>query len=456
MLVLARLVKDGMFTDGVLYASVAHNLAIGKGSFWHPYFDKYMFPFFHQQPPLTFGIQALFFKLFGDSIYVERVYSFLTVCISAWLISKLWKIINAGKEESANMTWLPVLLWIIIPTCFWAYSNNMEENTMGVFILLSVLLIYKGLQKQNIALVVFGSAVTVLASLCKGFPGLFPIIIPVVYFVFTKHNYSKVKALVFSVVAIITPLVIYALLLMNDTVYSSLNAYLNDRVLHSIEEVSTVNSRFALLGQLFFIQLLPPISVVLLVLLVSGLKNVRVQFADIVYKRNILLFFIIGITASFPLIVTREQRAFYLVPSFPYYAIALALIAAPSVSSFIKRLNVESVLYKVLLGCSVVFVVVGLVVSGSGVGKVGRDADKLHDVYSFGKIIPAGSDVNVLAETWDDWSLHNYFVRSFNISLDMDSTKHEYFIFEKGLNKPQPPSYKILETGEKYDLYKRQ
>ncbi len=456
VLVFSRLVKDGMFTDGVLYAAIAHNLAIGKGTFWHPYFDNYLFTFFHQQPPLTFGLQALFYKTFGDSIYVERGYSFLTVCISALLITKIWKLINNDNEEWKSMSWLPVFFWIIMPACFFAYSNNLEENTMGVFILIAVLFIYKGLLKQRLGWVVLGSAFTVIASLCKGFPGLFPIVIPIFYFIVVKPKYNPINVIVFSGMAIIVPFIIYALLLANDTIYNSLTAYLNDRVINSIQQVSNVDTRFYLLIQLFFVQLMPPVIITAILLFAKGLKTVKAQFDDTTYKRNIKLFVLIGVSASFPLIVTKEQRVFYLVPSLPYYAIALSLIAVPALSIFIKKIDLKSNLYKLWVGLTSAFVVISLVVSCIGFGQAGRDKDKLHDVYAFGKMIPAGSDVNVSKDTWQDWSLHNYFVRSFNISLDMDSAKHEYYILDRSNNESQPAIFKTLVAkGEKYELYKR-
>ena len=80
--------------DGMLYTSVAHNLGNGIGTFWFPQFSLHNLAglnAFHEQPPLVFGIQAIFFKIFGDSMYVERVYTFITICITAFLINLLWK-----------------------------------------------------------------------------------------------------------------------------------------------------------------------------------------------------------------------------------------------------------------------------------------------------------------------------------------------------------------------------
>src|SRR3974390_1549393 len=87
-LVVPVLIKDGMFMDGMLYTCVAKNLSQGIGSFWLPRFSETLHPLFDQQPPLGFGIMAVFFKLFGTSIYVERFYSFVTLCLGAFLIAE--------------------------------------------------------------------------------------------------------------------------------------------------------------------------------------------------------------------------------------------------------------------------------------------------------------------------------------------------------------------------------
>ena len=445
-----------MFTDGVLYASVAHNLAIGKGTFWFPYFDNYMFTFFHQQPPLTFGIQALFFKAFGDSMYVERAYSFLMACISALLIAGIWRTVNTDNPAFKKMWWLPVLLWISIPTTSFAYINNLEENTMGVFILVSVLCIFKGLQEQKLVLVALGSAFTVLASLCKGFPGLFPIIIPLCYFIITKHNYSFIKALVFSVIAIITPVLIYSLLLTNNNAYTSLSAYLHDRVLHSIQNVSNVESRFDLIEQLFITQLSVPLAIAVLLVLVKGFKEFKFQFNNSTYTKTILLFVTIGISASFPLIITREQRIFYLAPSFPYYAIAIALAVAPIIDSFIQRLDLSSKTYKTFSTVTTCYLWAVLIFTYINVGKYGRDKEKLNDISAVGNAIPAGSYITVSDTTWQDWNLHNYFVRYYNISLDTDTNKHAYYLLDRNIDKKKPTNFKeLVLSGQRYNLYKR-
>ena len=188
------LIQDGMFMDAMLYTSVAHNLSLGYGTFWFPQFSLHNvagLAAFHEQPPLVFGIEALFFKLLGSSMYTERMYTFGTMLATAALMVQLWREsigTVAHTTTTARIAWLPLLLWITIPTAFWSYSNNMQENTMGVFTLVAVGCGFRGLRTmfaerfwRGVAWVVVSGVFVFLATLSKGFPGFFPVMLPAVY-----------------------------------------------------------------------------------------------------------------------------------------------------------------------------------------------------------------------------------------------------------------------------------
>ena len=179
VLTLPKLIQDGMFMDAMLYTSVSHNLSLGIGTFWFPQFSVHNLAglsSFHEQPPLIFGFQAIFFKILGDSLYVERFYTFLTLCITAFIIQLLWKEIYKNDQKLKRLGWLPIILWITIPVCFWSYSNNMHENSMGIFTLSAVLFIFKSFDtdKAHLKLYLRAGFFIFLATLSKGLPGFFP------------------------------------------------------------------------------------------------------------------------------------------------------------------------------------------------------------------------------------------------------------------------------------------
>jgi len=186
-LILPTLIKDGMFMDGQLYACVSKNLADGLGTFWFPFLCETCWNsgsgFFLEHPPLVYGIQSLFFKSLGDSIYVERFYSFLTAIITAYLILLTWKLILNDNSELRKLSWLPVLFWIITPVCFWSYQNNVQENTMGIFTLASVYFTLKWLNadgsatltvKRNTLIYLFLSGASIFLATFSSNSSVFP------------------------------------------------------------------------------------------------------------------------------------------------------------------------------------------------------------------------------------------------------------------------------------------
>jgi hypothetical protein len=86
-----------MFMDGVKYAAISRNMAEGIGSFWRPFFAHSFWlpydngPYFSGHPPLQFGLQALLFRLLGDTPVVENVYNLLILTTHIGLIAGIWK-----------------------------------------------------------------------------------------------------------------------------------------------------------------------------------------------------------------------------------------------------------------------------------------------------------------------------------------------------------------------------
>src|ERR1017187_2224795 len=78
--ILGRLIPEGMFVDGLVYSSIARNLAIGKGTFWHLY---YYSPF-TDHPPFGIAMESLLFMVIGDHYFTEKIF-----CLIIWLFT-IW------------------------------------------------------------------------------------------------------------------------------------------------------------------------------------------------------------------------------------------------------------------------------------------------------------------------------------------------------------------------------
>jgi 4-amino-4-deoxy-L-arabinose transferase-like glycosyltransferase len=454
ILLLPRLIQDGMFNDGMNYATIAHNLSNGIGSFWFPCYTKTVFTFYQQQPPLTFGIMSLFYDLFGSSMYVERFYSFLTACISAYIIVLIWRQMFRNNIELKRFSWLPVLFWIIIPVCFWSYSANMEENTMGIFVLLSVLFTIKGFDYSKYLYLVFAGISLFLAALCKGFPGLFPIVLPFLYYIINK-NISLKKTLLYTITLITVPFVIYFLILQNSQIYLSLTTYLDERVFNSIKNVSTYDNRFYIIIAL--LKNLSPLIVIALLLkfIFRNKDDNSMNFND--NNKLAIIFILLAFAGTLPLMITMEQKQYYFVAALPYYGLGFAAFLIPIVSSLIGKIDINKKSFKIFRIISVALLIFALIYSASFYGKTGRDKEQLHDVYLIGKVLPKGITINTSETIYPDWSMHNYFMRYYFISLVVSDKENDYYLIEKNDSADSLTNYSKVDIPTvKYDLYFKQ
>ncbi|HXC05812.1 MAG TPA: glycosyltransferase family 39 protein [Bacteroidia bacterium] len=454
LLLLPELVKDGMFADGVLYAAVARNEAHGLGSCWFPRFSETIFiPFFHQQPPLTFWILSLFYRVLGDSMYTERIYSLCCALISGGLISAVWKTVHNGNSILRKQSWLPVLFWIITPVCFYSFRNNLEENSLSVFTLLALLLIIHSLKKKPVLFLFSGACAIVLAMLCKGLPGLYPLAFPFLYWLVLR-TIPFTTMLIRSLQLLVFILILLFLLWLWPDARMSLGAYLHDRLLNSILHVDTGQGRLHLLVQLLADLGIPFLAGLLLYSLGSG-KAFLSLLPKKMEQKNALLFFLLGLCASLPLMVTREQRWFYTVPAIPAFGLAFSFLTAEGIHHGTKRITSQRSiqLLRFITGGFLVFVIGFAAVQ---VGKIRQDEETdIHDTYLLGKAIPVGSTVNSFPYTYNNWALQQYLNRYFGLSVTSTSEPLLYFITDRTQHQHPGMEYEKLELGTRqYDVYK--
>jgi hypothetical protein len=455
ILIVSQLIQDGAFMDGMLYVSVSKNLADGIGTFWDPSFCKTQSSF-HEQPPLYFGILALFYKVLGGSMYVERLFCFTCFAITGVFIHKLWKKIYADEPAIQRNSWFPILLWVIIPICFWAYTNFVEEVLMGLFVLIAMFYMFVALfQKKKMILNLIVAGVFIfLASLTKGIQGTFPIVSVGVYWLITKKISVK-KMFAYTSILVGVPILLYAVLILtNNDVIPSYEKYFESRITGTFNHINdTTNNRLEIFTQILW-QLLPSACVCAIVLFFTKKIAVPIDHKSR-YNSIALWFIIIGLAGSLPLMVTLEQRTFYLVTSLSLFAIALAMWVAPNLSNAVSKINIQNKYFKIFRFVSILLVAASLTYTVTRIGKKKRDSNMLADVYTLGKIIPRGSIIRIPAPMCYDHSFKEYLIRYFYISSDASPAIHEYMVCRKNLSKELVPSdYKPygLETKE-FDLY---
>ncbi len=443
--VVGKLVCSNMFIDGVLYTAVARNMANGKGSFWFPYFAKNWFSFFHEQPPLTLFFESLFFRI-CDTLATERIYSFLTFIINSWLIAKIWRVITPASQHS--FWWLPVFAWITVPTVNWSMANCLEENTMSIFVLICILFQFQVIfQAKNYNYSVFAGFMLFLASMCKGFPGLFPLCFMALAWLYGFIKFRQ--AIIHTSLTLGVLLFCYLLLYIYPTAHESLGTYLNARVLNSIKNVGCQSTRHWIFWHLslnILIQTAITAIIVFIGLLAKKQPNIPFKLAQ--------MLLLLGLSGILPLMVTREQRPQYIVTAIPCFAFMLSVLVIPVFEIWWLRLTPKII--KISNALASVLVLASLVLVYQKWGKTYEHADKVNDYFIFQQHIPANSEVGIDSITWEDWDLQCNMNRLHDISFNRDTSSHlPFFIIDK-TNKQlaAPHNYKKIQLStHRYDLY---
>jgi 4-amino-4-deoxy-L-arabinose transferase-like glycosyltransferase len=457
LFVLPYLFADGMFLDGAIYATISRNLAIGEGSLWFPVLTRTLFNPFHEHPPLVFWIQSLFFRIMGDHLFVERLYSILTALITMGLMVKIWKIIWRANKPMLNLGWLPVLLWSIIPVNTWAFRNNLLENTMGIFTIMAVILIIhtSRSEKRNYMFAAGAGIMVFLAALSKGFVALFPLVVPALaWLVFRKSSLRKMTVSTLFVLTV--PLVLFTTLMLFPDAHQNLTTYFHIQVIKGITgQTKMVGNRWIGMIQLFM-ELLPLLLLTASVLVYSRVKKIPSEAWNSDILKWALFLVMVGLSASLPLTISLKQSRYYLVPSFPYFALAGAVLITPYLGQWVDHVNVSGRKFKIFRYVSFLFLTGVVVFSASRYGSIGRNADELVPMYKVGAIVPRDSIVSICPSMWTEWNLHAYYYRYFRISLESYRHPRTYFLrkLPNNCEVPEELYQKIPLKMVDFELYR--
>jgi hypothetical protein len=115
-----------------------------------------------------------------------------------------------------------------------------------------------------------------------------------------------------------------------------------------------------------------------------------------------------------------KQSGFYIIPAYPFFALGAGVLLYPSIDSFFIKLNYKSkgFLFFKLIGYGLFLI--GILLSLYFSDHFSRDKNKIKDTYKILSEIPPGSIININPDMYVDWSLHAYYSRFKNVSLDPD------------------------------------
>ncbi|MFH1222984.1 MAG: glycosyltransferase family 39 protein [Pseudomonadota bacterium] len=440
LLTLPRFMWRGMFLDGASFASMAVNLAMGKGSFWHLYYTKTI-PYFADHPSLAMWLQSWALKVFGFSTTVDTLWSVGLGLIIIFLIALLYKEIT--REEKA---WWPVTLFIIMPLVPWSLTNNMLENTMTVFVLLSSIFIFKATKAKKVSGTILFSTLSGAALWCalfsKGFQGLFPFAIPLFAFV-TLKDIKPSKAFAATVVTITTFLCFIGVTYLwgRDEFRTFANDYINGQIIASLSgQREAVANKFYLFYRLLGEIVVPFTVAGIIALIYKAIKRTPITAGK---TKPALFFLLIALSASIPLCLVAKQKGWYLFTSLPFYAMAVAaFFTPPTINPRNKKaiLVVSAAMALISITCFTVF----------RDTLVSRDKELYQDIVLQNVFIPESDTVSVCPDrAAQDWALVAYFQRNYRVSL-MPSGNEKCDEFIKGctLINNNPKKFALYKCGQ--------
>ncbi len=417
-----RLFTDGMWVDGVVYAAIARNMAEGMGSIWAPYFSETLFgEGFYEHPPLALWAQSLFFEVFGDHLFVERLYSLCIAIVTGYLIHLIWRELGGDRWTS----FLPLLLWLLVRGVGWACANNMLESTMTVFVALSVLIYYRSRSRQGRGYLFLSGVMLSIAFLTKGFVPLFPLSLPFWHLLFSKDGFRKFfsDSVVMAAGAVLP---VATLVVVSPAAAQNLFNYLDVQVIRSITSELPGKNRWYIVYK-FFDAMVPLVGVTALLLVLQ--KWLRLPNFD--WKRGLPMW---GLTVAgvLPVMISLKQRPYYVLGTYPFVAIALGFAVLPFVMGVLERVDFNGARFAWFSRAVLLTLVAGVALTVLFWGRPTRDEELLPDVYAITDLVDEKSVVG-MGQGFKALTLYEaYFARYGKISVDRADYEREFLLMPVG------------------------
>ncbi len=450
-----NLFTKGMFMDGVYHALFAHNLVHGIGGFWTPQTADYAHPSYWDNPQLSEYFLSLWYNVLGDYYWVEKLYSLFSALIQLVLISSLWKIYFSERADIEKYSWLPCLLFLVIPLTSWCYSSNLMENVMSVFTTASVIvfLIFLRRGKNLVLYSSIGGSLIFLALLTKGPVALFPLAVPF-FFIWSEESFNWKQSFLYMTIQFAVTVAIFAFVFSMEVPKNFLQHYLKVQLLPNLNHQTKTNTtHFAIL-----LQLLIALSPLLVLSVIVFFINRKKVIADKLLLSAALIFIAIGLSASIPIMLSAKQNKHYLLPSLPLFAIGFACLIFPLVKSLEEKLK-KQINEKASIGIKAACLIVMSVcfcLSIKNAASYSRDETMLIDIEKIQALV---ENENVIRADWSlysDWALRVNLNRHYDKKICMpDEIAETNFYLTKSneWGDRLPPTAQKIYSGKKFDLY---
>ena len=454
LLVLPRMLSHGMFLDGVAHASIARNMAEKYGSLWQPYYTATVYPAFYEQPPLGFWLQSWAYRLCGDTPYVEALWGFFVGALILGVLGGIWRRLQP-QEAALSGVWFPLVLFVITPMTSWAFSNNMLENTMTLFIVVAVYFCIVSLQNPTLLSAVLYGVLSggsiFLAFLVKGPVAMFPLAVPLIAMI--SGGKKLARGVVTTFVLVTTLALAFGLLFSMSTASAHFfTRYVRQQVLASVtgeREISA--SRFNVLKVVGRENLVPLLAAGTLTAVLYRLQKSTISS---IHTPLCLYYLGIALAGTLPILISVKQKRWYAFPALPFYSLAIAVAFNDIALALERRLDENKNMGKYIALFSSVMLCVAVFFMFLEKDAFARYKDFHHDLSLQYIAIPERSVISVYPKELSmNWSLVANMQRKFKASLS-ETIGHDYLLTTKEyLNSESIPSH-YKEISPSFDAKK--
>ncbi len=454
------LVQKRILSDGSCYASIAWNMAHGIGSLWRPiYTPTVLAPVFYEHPTLGMFVDSFFFRAFGSSFIVERIYCFTMLLLTWCAMGLVW----FRLQPSANryILWLLVFCWVIVPEMSHAYGGNAIELLLVVFTTFSVWIIICALQSDrlNILRLLLASICMSGAFFTNGFQAFFPLAAPFIYkIVFSRSSWKLIGAQTLLLI-LFTAAIIGAVFLYHPA-YTFMHHYFFQQVFATFTHARIGNGNYRGFSHLMGIWMLLrnfliSLCIISVVFKIMAKKTGQPFFQIVKEKlrnKNVIFLFLIGVSASLPILASSRQMNHYFLQAFPFFILTCIVILTPIAQQWISHTDTHVLYYKKMLKTGTILVAVTTVIV---IALYGHSPPMLQDVTAISKVVPNDTMISAGSNNvWNNWNLQGYFYRYHQIYFSQKTGAP--FLLEDKVHAYLPAGYEKVDLSlHKFVLYKK-
>ena len=291
-------------------------------------------------PPLFDCITAIFFKIFGVSLFSARLVSAVFSILSLWAVFELAYRMYEGKTAL-----LSVILLGIMPGYFWLSRMALLETMLVFFITLSILFFFRWLQNRQDKMLVFSGLAVGLGFLTKYQMIIAGVIMAVSILFLARHQlkraFSKFTLTIVTAVLVVVPWIVIAYQIYADKIFSqwiyALQVGNPERLVYSDRYPSPLY---------YFIEMVWPYSQIhpiSIFLYIAGLAGLGLLAWRHTKGDKFVLIWFASILILFTLIENKNWR--YVLPLFPTLAISAAtlivFVFSKTQSTWKRQININ-------------------------------------------------------------------------------------------------------------------